>query len=117
MSDKSYNGWTNYETWAVKLWMDNEESSYRYYLELANEAFDEAEAPSVNAQLTGVEPFTREERAAINLSARLKDEYENAAADWLEESSKSASIWADLLNGALSQVNWQEIAEHMIEDR
>ena len=24
----SYNGWTNYETWAVKLWMDNEEGSY-----------------------------------------------------------------------------------------
>ena len=24
MSDKTYNGWTNYETWLVKLWMDME---------------------------------------------------------------------------------------------
>jgi hypothetical protein len=24
MSDKPYNGWSNYETWAVKLWIDNE---------------------------------------------------------------------------------------------
>jgi hypothetical protein len=27
----SYNGWTNYETWAVSLWLGNEESSYRHW--------------------------------------------------------------------------------------
>ena len=25
----SYNGWTNYETWNVALWMDNDEGSYQ----------------------------------------------------------------------------------------
>ena len=25
----SYNGWTNYETWNVALWMDNDEESYQ----------------------------------------------------------------------------------------
>ena len=24
MTDKEYNGWTNYETWNVALWIDNE---------------------------------------------------------------------------------------------
>ena len=24
----SYNGWTNYETWNVALWMDNDEPTY-----------------------------------------------------------------------------------------
>lgn len=24
----SYNGWTNYETWNVSLWLDNERSTY-----------------------------------------------------------------------------------------
>jgi len=38
----SYNGWTNYETRTVKLWMDNEESSYRYWGAVANEAWEEA---------------------------------------------------------------------------
>lgn len=25
----AYNGWTNWETWNVALWIDNEEGSYR----------------------------------------------------------------------------------------
>jgi hypothetical protein len=28
---KTYNGWPNYETWNVMLWMDNDEGMYRYY--------------------------------------------------------------------------------------
>ena len=31
----NYNGWTNYETWAVKLWFDNEEATYRNWMERA----------------------------------------------------------------------------------
>lgn len=31
--DTTYNGWPNYETWNVMLWMDNEEGAYTYYRE------------------------------------------------------------------------------------
>jgi hypothetical protein len=102
-----YNGWTNYETWNVKLWMDNDEGSYRYYGELAQETYDDAEADGT---------FTKDEQATLDLSEKIKDEYETAMHDWLEESGKSASVWADLLGAALSEVNWHEIAEHLIDD-
>lgn len=106
---EKYNGWTNYETWNVKLWMDNDEGSYNYYGELAQEVYDAAEASDSPR-------FTKEEQAVLDLSDRLKDEYETAMNDWLEESKKQSSVWADLLGAALSEVNWHEIAEHLIDD-
>jgi hypothetical protein len=27
--NKGYNGWKNWETWQINLWLDNEEPSYR----------------------------------------------------------------------------------------
>ncbi len=36
MPDTTYNGWANYQTWNVMLWMDNEESAYREYREVAS---------------------------------------------------------------------------------
>jgi hypothetical protein len=43
MSDQEYNGWTNYETWLVNLWMDNDPGSQDYYRETAKEMYDAAE--------------------------------------------------------------------------
>ena len=36
MSAQTYNGWANYETWNVTLWIGNEESIYRQVLGLVN---------------------------------------------------------------------------------
>ena len=33
MADTEYNGWPNYQTWNVMLWMDNAEPAYRDYIE------------------------------------------------------------------------------------
>jgi hypothetical protein len=105
--DTRYNGWTNYETWNVKLWMDNDQGSYHGGQDAAQTAWDEAEAER---------SFTREERATLDLADSLKESYEDAMADILEGAHQSASVWADLLGAALSEVNWYEIAEHMIAD-
>lgn len=86
MTNKNHNGWDNYETWAIALWLDNEQGSQDYWLERAEAANDDV----------------------WTLSAELKDSHEEA----LPEIQGFA---ADLLNAAMSEVNWDEIARHYIE--
>lgn len=88
MSDRDqYNGWTNYETWNVKLWIDNDQGSYEYWRERTRESGGDV----------------------ADLAQWLRDEHE----DGMPEID---GTYADLLRGALSDVNWHEIAESMIED-
>jgi hypothetical protein len=104
MNEKNYNGWTNYETWLVKLWIDNDEGSQGYWQERAQAAYNEAESS---------ETFTRTEEAALALDDELKA--------WHEEIAEGSGVptsgfIADLFNSAMSEVNWYEIAASLIED-
>jgi hypothetical protein len=33
MTDKTYNGWTNWETWQILLWCDSEPGTYEWRME------------------------------------------------------------------------------------
>ena len=105
--EKGYQGWTNYETWNVKLWIDNDQSSYNYWQDRAKEALKEAK-PS--------QYFTKEQEAVNMLREALKEAIEAQAEDMLENSNNQASCMADLLHSAVSEVNFQEIAKSLIED-
>lgn len=102
--EKKCNGWSNYETWVVKLWIDNEQSSQDYWREIAQEVYESATPNPLLPNQTVEEAFV------YDLSQRLKSEFEenNPVTD--------ASVYSDLMNAALSEVNWYEIAEHYVED-
>ena len=101
-SDSSYNGWTNYETWLVNLWLTNDEVTYGICRSLAQQFMDESVADTV---------FSRKERAGYNLSNELKDMLEEG-----NPLASQASVYSDLLNAAICEVNWQEIADHLLEE-
>jgi hypothetical protein len=103
MTKNSYNGWYNYETWAVNLWLDSEEGSQNYWREAAKESLQ-----TVRAHRESGDVLTIDERAMVNLAHRLKDEHEEALPSF-------TGFAADLLNAAMSEVNWREIAQHLVE--
>ena len=103
MERKEYNGWTNYETWVVKLWMDNDEGSYHYFAELAEEKYRDADEDDAWKGATKLESATSALGSAIE--------------DWHEEMQPTVTgVFADLINASMSEVNWHEIAASLLED-
>ena len=92
MTHKEYNGWHNYETWLVNLWLTNDEGSYDYLQE-------------VTAETSG-------EDRVYRLAERLKEEITESTTLSIYDSS----LAGDLLGAALSEVNWYELAEHYVAD-
>jgi len=101
MNTKQYNGWTNYETWVVNVWIDNEEGTYNYWREVAQEVSDDLETPTNG--------MTRMDEAVYLLTDRLREHYE-------ENRPELTGVYADLIGAALAEVNWREIAEHLLEN-
>lgn len=108
MSDTTYQGWRNYETWCVKLWIDNDEGSYRYWQEQARDAYDDAtDAPTLYASQSV------SDRARSRLANQLKTELDDDANE-LGAKLPESGMYADLLNAALSEVDWYEIADALL---
>ena len=99
-TEKRYNGWTNYETWAVKLWMDNDEGSYHYWQDVTRQTWKDAEATQYADRST---------IARMALADTLKNEHEEAL-------PKLQGFASDLLTAALGDVDWYEIANSLLED-
>ncbi|GFO82161.1 MAG: hypothetical protein A49_17880 [Methyloceanibacter sp.] len=104
--ERGYNGWSNYETWAVSLWLDNEESSYLYWREQA--ARHHQDAPDSSEVLRGI--VNAKQKARYNLAKQLKEEVTGASP------LCEASMYADLLGAALSEVDWLEIVDHWLSE-
>lgn len=85
-NDKPYNGYKNYESWCVALWIDNDEFLLEEVTQLARDnQYDYRQL-------------------------------ENKIKDFVDELSPDVTgMFADLLQSALDNVAWDEIADNFIE--
>lgn len=86
-----YNGWTNYETWVVNLWLSNDAGAYRKIRELA-------------------QGNTKANKSFDTLVEKLRFFVENGMIRDFN------GLSGDLLISALGRVNWEEIAYSVLED-
>lgn len=110
---KRYNGWANYETWCVHLWLSNEEGSYRYWREEAERQWKEA--PKSENVKSGI--WSVEDAAKFNLADQMKESFETFHPFRGEHLAKpnEPDVFCDLLDSALSEVRWSEVAEAFLE--
>lgn|SRR4030067_2655307 len=105
MCNKEYNGYTNYETWCVNLWIDNDQGLYYQVQEMTQQIYDEAEESNdYNIYIS------KDNNALRQLEDQLKDFIEE-----MNPLTDTADMFSDLLNSALSEVDWREIAENWLE--
>lgn len=99
--DSPCNGWSNYETWAVNLWLTNDQGRMQRCLALVAEA--DTLGPDCSQVQDGI--WTPEKARIFLLSDRLKEMVEKQS-----PLHDRPSMFADLLDRALERVDWHEIA-------
>lgn len=92
MTDTTYNGWTNYETWCANLWIDNEDGYWREHTQ----------------DILREEDNDRDD-ATDELARAMESYYDEFAPD-------VEGMYADLLGASMSRINWYEIAKHYVDD-
>ena len=86
--DTTHNGWTNYETWCVKLWLDNEEDSHNQLMDIVRHSpNDETASEAIRQLITYFSPL-----------------------------AEGNGMYHDLLRSALDNVNCDEIAKSVKQD-
>lgn len=108
MKDETYNGWTNRETWATALHIDNDEGFYNQRMNCCRHAQDNAIA---------TEYASHEQVATRMLADDLRLWVEGMYDDFLYDGHRDERVALMIGDvGSLWRVNWREIAENWLSD-
>jgi hypothetical protein len=103
-----YNGWSNYETWNFKLWLDNDETVHNYIID----EIKKIKAIGYDAEAYEVSNFLKsyidDNMPNLNVSTRSQSKYGSMC--------DKQGFYLDILNTALRCINTYEVAESYLED-
>lgn len=115
MNTETYQGWTNYTTWAVALWMQNDQGTHEHCWRTlpAAAVAQVAQETEESAEVNGTADAFADEQPRWLLADMLKDHVEmivdEATGEGLPEPLPT------LLQAALTEVDWNDIAESAME--
>lgn len=117
MSDETHNGWANYPTWCVNLWLSNDEGLYHEALERTTDAIFAQDMFRKSERERGARlVWTDTESHRFAVADMFKDWI---AGTEIEDGGFvpdfGASMQADLFGYVLQLVDWHEIADAWIE--
>ena len=105
-----YNGWTNYETWNFKLWLDNDEDLHNYIIgEIKKiKSIGTSHIHEVSEVSNFLRSYIEDNVPNLNVSTRSQSVHGLM--------SDKNGFYDDILNAALRDINTYEIAESYLED-
>lgn len=107
VQDNTYQGWKNYATFSIQLYIDNEQDQYEFWTKrtaflMSPQGYD-LHKNEFDAKL-----FNAEDVAKFTLDTQLKTYFNNKSPKYIKEPFNT------LLQGTLDSVYWYEIAEELI---
>lgn len=84
IGDGTYEGWKNHATWAIALWINNDQGMYE----------------EVTQMVSGMQDIGEAAEAIKNYIDGMKPDL-------------GSTMWADIFEGAVSDIDWLEIAQDM----
>lgn len=109
---ENYNGWHGgYNTWLVALWVGNEPYWYERLL-CIKESLDLGGLTDEELE----ELKEKDLHKYMEIIDTLADEIMNSVEDNKPKELNEASMYSDLFNSAVGEIDWREIAESYLED-
>lgn len=117
-----YNGWNNRETWALNLWLSNDEGFYNTINEMVESLKEEF---NDNKELLDEETTKEEQKSQLEykLADRIREYIENDLKEYADETNHSDckgragcihQMFDDI--GSLWRVDYHEIAKAWLEE-
>lgn len=106
-TDRPYNGWSNYKTWATDLWVTNDQEGY----DAAYAAMNHGGADALRAYVLALPDIRQALQGSVPESGLAADLYEDE-----QRNARETRNCARIMRDALDKINWQEIIEALREE-